>query len=365
MRPRPPLPALSLALAMAVTLFAARAHANARLFVLWDSPIADCAQKVTRFFRCVLERPDFDALVRAYPNGESLTFESGVIVASLCAADDFQCLVGAAGISPRHDDVVLHYYAAAPRGGRNSVAQVSLGGASVSIRTAWIATDADCDYQTLAGGHEVYEGITEPGSVDCCDGQVPPTCERCAASCATFRAHSSYALACGGEMFRMPYLGSVEREFDPTGCSAVANSGPRSRSLRDSCSTASECADGLACAPWSTSGGPPFASACCRSVGDKCRDDSDCCGATRCDSTGLVCNCVAGGHFCADSKECCDGAACDPSTRLCAVPPRVAASGGCRVTAGDANEALWSLGGVGVIALAARSARGRSRRSTR
>ncbi len=353
--------ALSSAIALAGVFVTTPGHGSSRLFLLWAPAVAVCAPKVTRFFTCVLARPDFDALVRAYPKSESLIVESGVVIDALCAYDDFQCLLDSAGISPRDGDMVVHYYAAAPRGGRNDVAQVSVRGALVSIRIAWIATDTDCDYQTVSGGHEVYEGITEPSSVDCCDGQQPPTCAQCQPSCTDFRAHSSYALVCGGEAFRMPYVGSVAQEFDAAGCTAIAGSGPGSRNLRERCDAKSDCADGLACALWSSTGGPPFASACCRDIGGECNTDVDCCGASRCDAMAHVCRCVVAGHFCVDSAECCDGAACDPSTYLCAEPARFGAGGGCGLAPGDASAPIWALGVPGGIAVVGRRLRKRDR----
>lgn len=204
------------AIVISAMLTATRSRAGRRLFVLWEPSTATCAPKVTRFFTCVLARPDFNALVVAYPKGEAMTLEDGAIVNAVCAHDDFQCLVDSAGISPRDGDMVVHYYADAPRVGHNDVAQVTVRGTLVSLRIAWIASDADCDYQ-LAGGHEVFEGITEPSAADCCDGQQSPTCAQCAPSCASFRSHSSYELACGSEMLAVgcPGVASLTQSAKP------------------------------------------------------------------------------------------------------------------------------------------------------
>ena len=61
--------------------------------------------------------------------------------------------------------------------------------------------------------------------------------------------------------------------------------------------------------------------ACCKKLGTKCTDGSECCGTGICDnvvpeSTKTIC-CNLEGNFCKKDTNCCEGFTCDESQHKC------------------------------------------------
>lgn len=350
---------------VALVLLAAPSAEAAALYLVWDADVADCQAKVTRLFLCMLPLPDFDALVAEYSGGTPLTFEHASVIHPLCSRDNFQCVVDEAGISPHDGDMVVHYYGGAGAGAFNDTRAIQSGDRSISIRVAWIFGGDGCDLQTCNGSHEVYEGITDADSADCCNGQTPPYCLNCDPSCASI-VQRCYPLRCGGETFSVQYLGRASLEFQPSRCTALADSGPSGGSLHNPCGATADCTDGLTCAPWSESGGEPFANACCRGVGGTCHADGDCCGATRCDDATSTCGCIGEGHYCAGDADCCESARCDTAQRLCATKAAASVGAGCALAPdADSGAPMWTMAAIVSIAIASKRRRPPRRRGPR
>lgn len=93
-----------------------------------------------------------------------------------------------------------------PAGGQNNWDPVvTVGGRSVHIHGSFIGdANGSCDMQTAYAMHEVYEATSDPGSADCCDGEVPYTPQG-ASGCLTLNSGASIACAkwgptsCGGD----------------------------------------------------------------------------------------------------------------------------------------------------------------------
>jgi hypothetical protein len=93
----------------------------------------------------------------------------------------------------------------------------------------------------------------------------------------------------------------------------------RCRTFDASCSTGGKktCCQrlGLACEPSAIDG-----NRCCKQLGTRCQDGSECCGAGSCDDFGpgsaAVC-CNLEGNFCARNADCCEGFTCDEETEQC------------------------------------------------
>ena len=61
--------------------------------------------------------------------------------------------------------------------------------------------------------------------------------------------------------------------------------------------------------------------ACCKKLGTKCTDGSECCGTGICDnvtpgSQHTIC-CNLEGNFCSKERDCCDGFTCNEQTNEC------------------------------------------------
>ncbi len=93
-----------------------------------------------------------------------------------------------------------------PAGGQNNWDPVvRVGGRSVHIHGAFVGdANGSCDMQTAYAMHEVYEATSDPGSADCCDGEVPYTPQG-ASGCLAWNSGASIACAkwgpasCGGD----------------------------------------------------------------------------------------------------------------------------------------------------------------------
>lgn len=151
------------------------------------------APYVGEFFQCVLgANSNWNAIANTYSAGESLDFGGQVqrndnpCTANVNTPSFYQCAVNAGKFDVQPWDVVLVIIPDSGYGGQNGTASVvnPVTHATVTINSAYVRTSPDPIYQTIYGGHEVFEAQTDGVSADCCDGETSsggpfPWCAQC------------------------------------------------------------------------------------------------------------------------------------------------------------------------------------------
>jgi hypothetical protein len=144
-----------------------------RLWIAYETGTTTCVPQLTDFWDCMLAHSSFDDLVLSYGTGYTLTWGGIAQVPASCGSD-YACAVSHAGFGVGTLDVVLVVTPGGVGGQNDWTPTVSVGGKTIAIHGAHIGdASGDCDMQTAYSMHEVYEATTDPGSADCCDGEVP------------------------------------------------------------------------------------------------------------------------------------------------------------------------------------------------
>ena len=206
---------------------------------------------VAQFFQCVLgNNTNWNDIANTYPDGESMVFGGQVqrndnpCTGGVGSAGFYQCAVNAGHFNLTTSDVLLVIIPDNGYGGQNGRTTVRnpVTGQSISINTAFVRTSPDAMYQTIYGGHEVFEAQTDGVSGDCCDGETSsggpfPWCASCGPYNGGTGACGKYApggtvgtlgidtIACGGRTFKYQRLSPHAHEFDGT-CLAVTPKAP-------------------------------------------------------------------------------------------------------------------------------------------
>jgi hypothetical protein len=198
------------------------------------------------FFTCVLGTTNWNDLANTYSAGETLVLGGQVqrnddpCTANVGSPAFYQCAVDAGKFDVTAWDVVLVVYPDSGYGGQNGTATVTnpVSGASVTVNSAHVTTSPDPIYQTIYGGHEVFEAQTDGVSADCCDGETASGgpmnwCSQCGPFDNGHGACGQYApggaigtlgidtIACPTATFHYQRVSPADHEFDGT-CTAIA-----------------------------------------------------------------------------------------------------------------------------------------------
>ena len=175
-----------------------------RLWIAYETGTSTCVSQLTDFWDCMLAHSTFDDLVLSYGTGYTLTWGGIAQVPSSCGTD-YGCALSHAGFQAGKLDVVLIVTPGGVGGQNDWTPTVIVGGKSIAIHGAHIGdASGNCDMQTAYSMHEVYEATTDPGSADCCDGEVPYT-PGGASGCLAWNSGCSIACqkwgpsSCGGD----------------------------------------------------------------------------------------------------------------------------------------------------------------------
>ncbi len=231
--------ALSLAMTSAAS---ASSGLTRKLWILNQQGAPDLSD----FFQCVLGGTNWNDLANTYSAGETLVWGGMVqrndnpCTANVGSAAFYQCAVDAGHFDVTPYDVLLVVYPDSGYGGQNGTATVTnpVGGASVVINTAHVTTSPDPIYQTIYGGHEVFEAQTDGVSADCCDGETATGgpmnwCGQCGPFANGTGACGQYApggtigtlgidtIACPNATYHYQRVSPANHEFDGT-CTAIA-----------------------------------------------------------------------------------------------------------------------------------------------
>ena len=175
-----------------------------RLWIAYETGTTTCVPELTGFWDCMLAHSSFDDLVLSYGTGYTLSWGGIAQVPSSCGTD-YGCAVSNAKFAVGTLDVVLVVTPGGVGGQNDWTPMVTVGGKTIAIHGAHIGdASGNCDMQTAYSMHEVYEATTDPGSADCCDGEVPYTPSG-TSGCLAWNSGCSIACqkwgpsACGGD----------------------------------------------------------------------------------------------------------------------------------------------------------------------
>jgi hypothetical protein len=175
-----------------------------KLYIAYEAGSQTCVPELTDFWHCLLERSNVADFQRAYGTGYTLAWGGIAQIPASCGTD-YQCAVTNGHFAVNAFDVVLIVKAGGVGGQNNWDPIVSVGGKNVHIHGGFIGDgNGSCDMQTAYSMHEVYEATSDPGSADCCDGEVPYTPSG-ASGCLAWNSGASIACrkwgptSCGGD----------------------------------------------------------------------------------------------------------------------------------------------------------------------
>ena len=200
---------------------------------------------VADFFTCVLGTTNWNDLANTYAAGETLVLGAQVqrndnpCTGDVGGTDFYQCAANAGHFNLTQYDVLLVIYPNGGYGGQNGAVTLEnpVGGASVTINVAHVTTSPDPIYQTIYGGHEVFEAQTDGASADCCDGETATGgpmnwCAQCgdfgggAGACGKYATGGTIAtlgidtIACPNATYHYQRVSPASHEFDGT-CTAI------------------------------------------------------------------------------------------------------------------------------------------------
>lgn len=232
------------------------------------------ATNVSDFFQCVLGGTNWNDLANTYSAGETLVWGGMVqrndapCTGNVGSTAFYQCAENAGGFDVTQYDVLLVIIPDSGYGGQNGAATVTnaKSGASVAINVAYVRTSPDPIYQTIYGGHEVFEAQTDGVSADCCDGETSTGgpmnwCSQCGpfdngqGACGKYAPGGAIAtlgidtIACPNATYHYQRVSPASHEFDGT-CDAVA---PKLTSSNP-CANVSAANDGVYCGKSSQNG---------------------------------------------------------------------------------------------------------------
>jgi len=234
--------ALSLSLACS-TVASASSGLSKKLWILNQQGAA----YVGDFFDCVLSGTNWNDLANTYAAGETLSLGKQVqrndapCTGGVGTTGFYQCAVNAGNFDVSDYDVLL-VIIPDPNGygGQNGTATVTnpVNGKSVLLNVGHVATSPDPKYQTIYGGHEVFEAQTDGVSGDCCDGETAsggpfPWCAQCGDYAGGTGVCGKYApggtvgtlgidtIVCPHGTYQYQRVSPASNEFDGT-CAAIA-----------------------------------------------------------------------------------------------------------------------------------------------
>jgi hypothetical protein len=187
-----------------------------------------CTGWVGSFFQCVLTNTNWNDLANTYPFGESLQW-GGIVRGSGCGIWDAQCWTNKAGWHIQEWDVLLTIIPNSQPGGQNDTCSVN----GTTVNCAYVRDGGgSCKWQTVYGGHEVFEEQTDGVSADCCDGETSsggpfPWCAQChpyPGVCGQYAANGTLGIttvSCGGNTYEYQMVSPGNHEFDGT-CNRVS-----------------------------------------------------------------------------------------------------------------------------------------------
>lgn len=204
------------------------------------------ATNLSDFFQCVLGGTNWNDLANTYSAGETIVWGGMVqrndapCTGGVGSTPFYQCAVNAGAFDVAQYDVLLVVIPDSGYGGQNGAATVTnpKSGASVAINVAFVRTSPDPIYQTIYGGHEVFEAQTDGVSGDCCDGETSTGgpmnwCSQCGpydngqGACGKYAPGGAIGtlgidtIACPNATYHYQRVSPANHEFDGT-CDAVA-----------------------------------------------------------------------------------------------------------------------------------------------
>jgi len=203
------------------------------------------ATYLSDFFQCVLGGTNWNDLANTYSAGETIVFggmvqrDDAPCTGGVGSTAFYQCAVNAGSFDVAQYDVLLVVIPDSGYGGQNGAATVTnpKSGASVSINVAFVRTSPDPIYQTIYGGHEVFEAQTDGVSADCCDGETSTGgpmngCSQCGpyengqGACGQYAGGGAIGtlgiatIACPNATYHYQRVSPASHEFDGT-CDAI------------------------------------------------------------------------------------------------------------------------------------------------
>ena len=146
-----------------------------KLYIAYGDDTTTCTPQLTDFWHCLLEHTNLSEFQLSYGTGYTLEFGAMARVPGSCGSD-YQCVENAAHFPLRDLDVLLVVKAGGVGGQNDWATTVTVGASQVHIHGSFIGdATGNCNMQTAYSMHEVYEASSDPGSGDCCDGEVPYT----------------------------------------------------------------------------------------------------------------------------------------------------------------------------------------------
>jgi len=198
------------------------------------------------FFQCVLGGTNWNDLANTYSAGETLVFGGMVIrndapcTGGVGSTAFYQCAANAGNFDIAQYDVLLVVIPDNGYGGQNGAATLTnpMSAKSVAVNVAYVRTSPDPIYQTIYGGHEVFEAQTDGVSADCCDGETSTGgpmnwCAQCGpydngqGACGQYAPGGAIGtlgidtIACPNATYHYQRVSPAAHEFDGT-CNAVA-----------------------------------------------------------------------------------------------------------------------------------------------
>ena len=197
------------------------------------------------FFKCVLGAgSNWNTLANTYADGESLTFGAQVMRNDDPCGLDYQCAVDKGNFDIQTSDVLLVVIPDSGYGGQNGRQTITNphSALGMSINVSYVRTSPDPMYQTIYGGHEVFEAQTDGVSGDCCDGETSSGgpfnwCAQCGPFNGGYGACGQYApggsvgglgidtIQCSNGTFKYQHVSPANHEFDGT-CPAITPGSP-------------------------------------------------------------------------------------------------------------------------------------------
>lgn len=232
------------------------------------------ATYVSDFFQCVLGGTNWNDLANTYAAGETLVWGGMVqrndapCTGGVGSTAFYQCAANAGKFDITQYDVLLVIIPDSGYGGQNGAATLTnpVSGASVAINVAFVRTSPDPIYQTIYGGHEVFEAQTDGVSADCCDGETSTGgpmnwCSQCGpydngqGACGKYAGGGAIGtlgidtIACPNATYHYQRVSPANHEFDGT-CDAV---GPKV-TPSNPCANVSSANNGVYCGSSSQNG---------------------------------------------------------------------------------------------------------------
>jgi MYXO-CTERM domain-containing protein len=204
------------------------------------------ATYLSDFFQCVLGGTNWNDLANTYSAGETIVFGGMVqrndapCTGGVGSTGFYQCAANAGNFDVAQYDVLLVVIPDSGYGGQNGTATLTnpKSGASATVNVAFVRTSPDPIYQTIYGGHEVFEAQTDGVSADCCDGETASGgpmnwCSQCGpydngqGACGKYAGGGAIGtlgidtIACPNATYHYQRVSPASHEFDGT-CDAIA-----------------------------------------------------------------------------------------------------------------------------------------------